>query len=296
MSSSRILWLMPLFLLASCAHSNNGDNYAIEKAENDTNDSVMLNMATAPLSSQKRKIIHTADFTCTVSDVFAATEKLEHIVRASSGIVQESHIINHSSETKRSYYSTDSLRETNTYTTTASLTLRVPANCIDSVVALLPSMCTFIQSRVLKQNDVTHRYIANILKNRSENVSSTHLTIQTARNRDDATRTELYDVYGKERKIDRQIENLDLDDNISFATLTVEFTQPEAVHSQIIINTDHITKTPFVLQSKAAFNSGWELIKSLMILFLKTWPVIVLAGITAYGIKRNRKRLRVTHK
>lgn len=300
MSSKNLLWLLPLFLLASCGNSG-GDYYenspAAVKMENGASDSAAVAAADEPINSPRRKIIHTADFNCKVADVFVATTKLENLVRSVGGIVQESQMNNTSYDTKTSYYTADSLRETKTYTPTATLILRVPSIYIDSVVTAIPGMCTFVDSRLLKQSDVTYKYLSNVLKNQVGNSNATNKAMKLAKKSHDPIEVQEYDNYTQEQKIDRKIENMNMDENINYATLTVSFAQPEQVFVQTIVNPDYIAKTPFSLQCKSALNTGWELIKMFIVWCIKIWPLILVCVAALVIVKRlTRRQLAIVKK
>ncbi len=300
MSSKNLLWLLPLFLLAACG--NSGGNYyesspAAVKLENAATDSVAAAAADEPINSPRRKIIHTADFNCKVADVFVATTKLENLVKSVGGIVQESQMNNNSYDTKTSYYTADSLRQTKTYTPMATLTLRVPSQYLDSVVSALPGMCTFVDSRILKQSDVTYKYLSNVLKNQIGNNNTTKQALKLAKKSYEPIEVQEYDNYTQEQKIDRKIENMNMDENINYATLTVAFAQPEQVFVQTIVNPDYIAKTPFSLQCKSALNTGWELIKMFIVWCMKIWPLILICIATLVFVKRfTRRQLAVAKK
>ncbi|MCD6010551.1 MAG: hypothetical protein K0Q79_413 [Flavipsychrobacter sp.] len=301
MSLKNLLWLLPLVCLAACSggagNSYYDNNPSAAKMESATSDSVAVAAADAPINSPKRKIIHTADFNCKVAEVFTATTKLENLVRSVGGIVQESQMNNTSYDTRTSYYTADSLRETKTYTPTATLTLRVPSQHIDSVVNAIPGMCTFVDSRVLKQSDVTYKYLANVLKNQVGNSNATKQAMKLAKKSHEPIQVQAYDNYTQEQRIDRKIENMNMDENINYATLTVALSQPEQVFVQTIVNPDYIAKTPFSLQCKSALNTGWELIKMFIVLCIRIWPLILVLIATLILVKRfTRRQLAVVKK
>lgn len=297
MLTKKLLWLMPLLVLASCGQSGSGNfesatNRAATEANNSDTSAIVA--ATAPINSPERKVIHTADFNCQVKDVFVATTVLENLVKSVGGIVQESHIDNSAYEKQTSYYTADSLRETATYTTTSRLTLRVPVLFLDSVVNAIPLLSSFIDSRTLKQNDVTYQYLANVLKNQvGTNNNAVTKAMNLAKKSHEPIQVQNYDDSKQEQKIDRKIENLNLSENVAYATLTVAFSQPEQVYMQTIVNTSHLARTPFLLQCKSAMSTGWELILSFVVVLIKIWPVIVI-GLTVLIIYKKSFRRNLT--
>ena len=204
MRSKKLLWLLPLLFTMACGNSSRNENKSATKmidaspvatpasapvpasadraSENEqtgganiATDSVTTGLASTnvassaysnstPLNSPQRKITRTADFKCKVNDVFETSNKLEAMVKALGGVVQESNMQNNYPETRSMNYKPDSLRQIRVFTSSANLVLRVPFQHLDSVIHALPGMVLFIDSRVLAQNDVTYGYLFHKLK------------------------------------------------------------------------------------------------------------------------------------
>ena len=187
MSAKKLLLLLPVLSLMACANGDRGTRYAatanstsVQSEEGSTSPAVPAANTSAIIPGHK--IIRTADLQCKVPNVFNATTRLEQLVRSVGGIVQESQLSNRNTEIKTAYYKPDSLKQLQTYTTTSFITLRVPYMYLDSVVNAIPAMANFIDSRTLKQSDVTYQYLANELKNQSgDNTQTTAQALQLAK-------------------------------------------------------------------------------------------------------------------
>jgi Domain of unknown function (DUF4349) len=275
MSSKRLLWLLPLFSLASCGSADRreyaGAPAPSAKAIVETADSTAVPAANAPINSAARKIILTADFHCKVKNVFVATTKLEQLVKSVGGVVQESHMDNNDIETRTAYYTADSNRQTMTYKTTAQLTLRVPSMHLDSVINAIPGLTSFIDSRTLKQNDVTYKYLTNELKNQ---VGAT--TSARVKKSNNTVAAQVYDDGKTEQKIDRKVENLEMQENVNYATVTVSLSEPEQVIVTTVANTDYLSRPTFGTQCRSALNTGWEFVRVLAVLLIRIWPLLIL--------------------
>ena len=304
MSFKNLLWLLPLITLAACANGSGSNDYS-PKTEAGAPEAVLATDSTAtvaankPITSPERKVIHTADFHCKVQNVFKATTKLEQLVKSVGGIVQDSHIDNSSYDSKTSYYTADSLRQTQTYTTTATLTLRVPVTYLDSIIQAIPGLTSFIDSRTLKQSDITYKYLANELKNEvgdEKNVSAR--AMQLAKKSKDPIDVQEYENNRQEQKINRKMENMQLMDDVTYATVTVAFSQPEQVYIQTIVNPDFFTHPPFALQCKAALYNGWSFVRAFAVAMITIWPVLLLlmAGWIAFMKLRPRHNIAVMKK
>ena len=281
MRSKTILWLVPLALLAACDASDSDNSYRKNALSAGTAAMVADSSAstdnTLSINSPERKVIRTADLRCKVRNVLTATTQLEDLARSAGGIVQESHLENTGPETKTSFYSQDSLRRVQIYTTTATVTLRIPCMMLDSVVNAIPAMTCFIDSRSVKQEDVTYRYMNNELKNKvGDNATTISRSMQLAKKSSEPIAVQQYDDHRQEQKIDRKIENMQLMDNVSYATLTVALSQPEQVFVQTVENADYAARTPLLLQCKAAALAGWDYVMTLAIGLITIWPLLLL--------------------
>ncbi len=290
MSTKKLFWLAPAILAASCAGGgSNYDSYPSPASANESSvqtDST-VNSAGVPLNSPGRKVIRTADFRCKVKNVFTATTNLEHIVKGVGGIVQDSRIENVTSDTHSSYYTEDSLRQTQTYTTTATLTLRVPVQYLDSVLDAIPGMTSFIEARTVKQNDVTYRYMANELKNRvGSDSKATPRAMELAKKSEEPIVVQAYKDDREEKRIDRRLENLQLVDDVTYATVTVALAQPEQVYSQVVIDPSYYNNIPFALKCRQALFSGWSFFKGFFISLINIWPLIILGTIVWIVVRR----------
>ena len=292
MSSKKLLWLLPLCMLAACSQGGRPENDKSVSAatESAKTDSVNVSSVAPPINSPDRKIIHTADFHCMVKDVFTATTKLEQMVKLFGGIVQESHMDNSGYDTRTSYYTTDSLRETRIYTTTSFLTLRVPAANLDSVVNAIPALTTFIDSRTLRQSDVTYQYLANVLKNHGDNNLATDRALQLARKSHEPIEVEEYEDRKRDQNTSRKIENLNLADNVAYATLTVAFSQPQQVFVQTIVNPQYSAGTPFSVQCQAAVANGSAAVRAFAVFLITIWPLLLLLLIAGIIFRKLRNK------
>lgn len=292
MSAKKLLLLLPVIALAACANGSHGNHYeatadstaSTQVADESTASSIPAAKTDAIIPGHK--VIRTADLQCKVPNVFNATTKLEQLVRSVGGIVQESQISNRNTEIKTAYYKPDSLKQLQTYTTTSFITLRVPSIYLDSVVNAIPAMANFIDSRTLKQSDVTYQYLANELKNQSgDNTQTTAQALHLAKKSREPIEVQQYNDSRQEEKIGRKIENMQLMDSVSYATFTVAFSQPGQVYTQIIVNAAYVTATPFMLQCKAALNNGWDIVKAIAVAFLTIWPLLLVAALALLAYK-----------
>ena len=278
MKTIKLCWLLPLACLTACGNAGNHEKY-LAKQESGTQSVTTDSLENASaLGSPDRKIIRTADFTCKVQNVLNTVNELEGIVTAAGGIVQESQVANTAGEVKILQYKPDSLRRAQAYTTTATLTLRVPSARLDSLVRRIPALAVFMDSRTLRQTDVTARSIGNELKTATgTKVYTPQKGVQLARKTEDLVRLQEYEDGKQEKLIDRKVENMLLMDDVRYATITVVLSQAEQVFIQTVIDPEYATREPFATRFMLGINSGWQGVLALFIAIATTWPLILLS-------------------
>ena len=234
--------------------------------------------------SPDRKVIRRADFRCRVKDVFAATTHIENTVKAAGGLIADSKTENEPNDTRTLPYSSDSLRQVQTYTTTAQLTLRIPVQNLDSVLNDIAAQSAFINSRHLQLSDVSLKYLSNELKNRAAQGYANNGRAGMVNDERDAS------------LIDRRIENLDLMDNVRFATLTISLYQPERIDAVMVANTAALMQPGIGQRLRTALGGGWLLVQHFALLLVYVWPLL-LAGIAVLILLKRRKvrRVRLMH-
>ena len=287
------LLLLFTVLLAACGSQEGYQNEstpAATEAVLATADSVSFSSDISDIQSASRKVIRTADFRCRVNDVFSASTSLENTVKSVGGIVEESRINNENNLTQSIYHTADSLKQVQTYTTTACLTLRVPVSSLDSVVKAIPELATFIDRRTLSQQDVTLKYLSNSLKN--EPSGRTTKAMDVAKKSEEIIAADEYLTQKHENTVDRRIANLQLLDETNYATIKVEFFQPERINTQVVINPDYFSKPSYGIQFMLALNNGWQLLREIFLVLISIWPLLFgAAGIVIFYRKYNNKRL-----
>ncbi len=303
------LWLAPILLLAACSGQNRSENYvatdttavatqvptAIAGGDNRRSATAVVNPA-APLNSPDRKIARTADIRCQVANALNATMALERLTKQLGGAMLESALQRTYSQINTTAYKADSLRETKTSVTTATMTIRVPSDQLDTLLQALPALATTVESRTIKQQDLTYSYVANELRNKAAEQANSS-GIAPAPRRSEALETQQYKDAKTDELIDRKINNLQILDNVAYATITVALTEPEAINQRAIPNPDYYAKTPLTIELRNAFVNGWEIMAELALIFISIWPLLLLAAAIWLTIKKTgRFRWRTAHK
>lgn len=277
------LVLIPLFWLTAC---NNSPEAYIKTA-----DSVTLANDVSSLTSGSRKIIRTADIRCRVSNVYDAASKMEDITRSLDGLVADSKMENAITHSETVNYKPDSQKLVRSYTGTAHLTLRVPFFYLDTLMKQIPALSDFIESRNLKQQDVTLAYLSNSMRNEAAGVAPPVVVKKEGSNElVKNPKVTAIDSDKQDVVIDRRVQNLQLLDDANYATIQVELYQPDITDVQIIANPAYTKQVPFFTSVSLALSNGLDFVKALIVVMIQVWPIWVM-GIIVVGVyKAFRKR------
>lgn len=277
-----VLLLLPAALMASCA--NNAESY-IQSA-----DSVLVSNDLTDINSPSRKIIHTADIRCRVGDVYKSVDTLERMVNELGGMIAESTMENTTASFHAVRYSADSLKQVTGYTTTAHLTLRIPNFYLDTVIRKVPMLATFIDTRTMQRRDVTLKYLANAIKNQAAGIAPPAIADKDNGGVKENKAVSSPKALGNDTVINRRIENLQMLDDVNYATLKVDLYQPEKVDVQIVADTDKAASVPFGSRILLALGDGWQLIKGFIIVLLTVWPLWLFVAVILYVLSVMRRR------
>ncbi|HEY9262507.1 DUF4349 domain-containing protein [Chitinophaga sp.] len=290
--------MIPVLGLCACsAHQLSKE----ERAYAATADSTSLSEDINNINSSSRKRVKSADARCRVPSVFQATSKLERLVTSLGGVVVESNLQNESVQHYQLPYSADSIKSIQLYTPTVNLTLKVPVEHLDSVDQSLTAIASFIEHRVIKDQDMTLKYLANAMKNEQHELktgkeekaaarreqaaekrekasagTSVNVTTTTGTESNDA---QLNAVAYQDQKdaavIDRRINNLAILDDVNYSTLTIQLYQPQVTDVQIMLNPAQISRAGFGTELLTAVKSGAEILRNILLFFVQIWPFLI---------------------
>lgn len=287
MRSSSMLWvLIPILTLYACS---NAGNIKFETSTQNKSEAYADSAAAAPSTpSDARKRIKTADLRCRVSDVVSATANIEKLVTSVNGIVVESYLRNEQSSSHEFAYSIDSLKRVTRYIPVATLTLKVPAPYMDTVVRALTASASLISHRMLKDTDVTLEHLRNQLHNKADETPARKVDHTKPEKELDITR---YEDAKKDAVIDRTINNMAIDEKVMYSSITVELFQPEVADIQVVLNPERLSRPPLATAAVVALNRGAEFFRAVLLFFLSVWPAFVFGALGWFvyrklGLKR----------
>ncbi len=283
--------VLSFILFSSCSNRERKDARYAQSSESapSTADTTAMpeEAAIAALNDPARKIIKTASMRCRVANVLTAVTDVEHNVLAAGGMIVQSDTRNEPASLHRLPYGHDSLIQVQAYTTTSSLTLKVPVNALDTLLNAIARDAAFIDNRHLNLDDVTLQYLSNQLKNEAMHNEGTKAQ-QLARRTSDAIDAGECGDQKKQESIDRKIANLGMQEQVVYATLHLELYQPDRVDKVMIPDTDKLMKAPFGLRLRTCLAGGWVLLLDTLLLLIRLWPLL-LAAFAGWMIYKSRK-------
>lgn len=273
---------IPLLALCACQSSVSKEmrDYAA------TADSTSFSNDITKLNSASRKRVKTADVRCRVNNVFAATSGMEQLVTRLGGIVVESSLQNESVQHFNLPYTADSVKRVQLYTPVADLTLKVPVEHLDSVVYALTSNAAYIDHRVVKDQDMTLKYLANALKKEQQELQEEKQAKVTPAKNGTTLDVVQYKDQKTETMIDRQMDNLQINDDVAYSTFTVQLFQSQITDEQIVINPEQLTRAGFGTELLTALRNGADIFRNILLFFIQLWPFLLAAALGWIGYRK----------
>ncbi len=228
------------------------------------------------------KMTKTADMRFRVKDVQQTKQKLSETLRKQGGLVMEFSINSAIKNTEKVKFSADSLKEITSYQTDGYMVARVPAEHLDELTNDIAGMAIFVDNQSLKMEDRSLSYIENRLK--AENRQQAVVQINKVASKKSPNVKSALVI--KDDYVDRKIQNLAIDQQVKYSTITLNFYQDHSVKSIIVAN-DNIYdyKPSFFRRLGLNLADGWMYFKELVLLLSKFWMFIV-AGFTAFLVIR----------
>lgn len=257
--------------------------------------SVISSSAAVQPKNSNRKFVRTADIKFKVKNVAKSTYAIENVTNKFGGFVTytnlESHI-NHKEETR---VSQDSILETTKFTVDNNITIRVPNTKLDTVIKSIAKEIDFLDSRLIKADDVTLQMLSNKLaQKRSES------TEKRIANSIDSKGKKLNQVMEAEETLDtkkeandnKTIENLSLNDQVNFSTLTINLYQRESIKHELYASEKSINnyRPNLGLQIWDSLKTGWFMLETIIAFVIQLWAIFLIVFLGWIGYKKFLKK------
>ena len=224
------------------------------------------------------KMIKTADMRFRVKNVQRTKEDLSKILKSDGGLVMEVSINSSIQNTEKVKFSADSLKEITSYRTDGYMVARIPSDKLDEFTNKVANAAVFVDSQSLKMEDRTLSYLANKMK--SDNAKEAVTQIKKASVKKGANvETSL---YIKDGDVDRKIENINIDNQVRFSTITLNFYQDNTIKTMIVANDNlYDYKPSFFRRLGLNLMDGLNYFKEVFLFLANFWMFYAL-GIAAY--------------
>ena len=231
------------------------------------------------------RFIRTADIKFRVKNVISSTYTIENITSRFGGYVANTHL---SSEIVNQYttkVSEDSSLETMHFVVVNSIVLRIPVRNLDTTLKSLVPLIDFLDYRNVTTNDITLDILANQLQQKRQGKFNQRLSNdidQKGKKLDDVQSAEMSVLSSEEASDNALIENLRLDDQVRYSTITLNIYQHETFRQELVKNEKTISSYEPGLGEKLAnaAEGGWHGLRAILVFLVLIWPLWLAGAIT----------------
>lgn len=292
---SKISLAILIFGIAySCKNASESENanasteYATE--ESDSKSVISSNAAVEPKKTN-RKFIRTADFQYKVKDVAQTTYNIENTTSKIGGFVTFTELkstVNDKSETR---VSQDSILETTKFTVENNITIRVPNTKLDTLLTSFRKEIAFLDFRIIKADDVSLQLLSNKMEQKRS--STTEKRVEKAIDSKGKKLNQIIDAEDnlaskKEANDTKTLENLAMNDQVNFSTVTIKLYQKEEIKNELYASEKNINKyRPHLgLQIWDSLKTGWFMLEGIVAFITQLWALFLIAFLGWIGYKR----------
>ena len=290
-----VLTLLALGLVVACKESvaEETSDYSENVATDST--SVVSSSAAVENKNSNRKFVRTADVKFKVKNVAKSTYAIEDATTKFGGFVTYTNLQSNIHNEDRTKVSQDSTLVTTKYKVDNNITIRVPNTKMDTVIKTIAKQIHFLDYRIIKADDVSLQMLSNELAQKRSNSSEKRLE-----NAIDSKGKKLNQVIKAEETLDAKkeqndatkLQNLSLQDQVNFSTLTLNIYQDESIKQEMVANEKSINayRPNIGLQIWDSIKTGWFMLENIISFLVVLWPFILIGIFGFLGYKRFLKK------
>lgn len=292
------LLLLTLITFGACSHAyeekyNSAQSTDQKSKTPDLTDSLST-METTPITDTINGIgynfIKKAALKCKVNDLLKTTEKIEDIIAFSGGYVTYNDYNSENSYTTEVIHQKDSLLRITHFTPQCTMSARVPTKLLDSVMRKIVALAEYVDTKKLNANNVKLKLMANKLfvKRKLATINQTQLAEKkSAPKFKDKERAIASQSENQELADERQLNNLELIDQVNFSEVNLTLYQDMAVMNKSVVKPNVIKpyKTPFLNRLGEGILNGLTILGEIVIALVNCWGIIALGLALYFGIK-----------
>jgi hypothetical protein len=187
--------------------------------------------------------------------------------------------------------SQDSTLVTTKYKVDNNITIRIPNTKMDTVIKTIAKQIHFLDFRIIKADDVSLQMLSNELAQKRSNSSEKRLE-----NAIDSKGKKLNQIIKAEETLDvkkeqndaSKLQNLSLQDQVNFSTLTLNIYQDESIKQEMVANEKSINayRPNIGLQIWDSIKIGWFMLENIISFLVVLWPFILIGILGFIGYKR----------
>jgi hypothetical protein len=191
--------------------------------------------------------------------------------------------------------SQDSTLVTTKYKVDNNITIRVPNTKMDTVIKTIAKQIHFLDYRIIKADDVSLQMLSNELAQKRSNSSEKRLA-----NAIDSKGKKLNQVVKAEETLDAKkeqndaskLQNLSLQDQVNFSTLTLNIYQNESIKQEMVANEKSINayRPNIGLQIWDSIKTGWFMLENIISFVVVLWPFALIGFLGFLGYKKFLKK------
>ncbi|EJL66559.1 DUF4349 domain-containing protein [Flavobacterium sp. CF136] len=287
--------LVIIALLFSCKKADYASSEETTDYKTSADSTAVSSSAAVEKKDSKQKFIRTADIKFKVKNVVKSTYAIENATQKFGGFVTYTNLQSNIHDQIKTKISQDSTLETTKYTVENNITIRVPNTQLDTVIKTIAKQIDFLDFRVIKADDVSLKLLSNQLSQKRS--TNTEKRVEKAidekgKKINDIMEAENTLANRKEANDNRTIDNLSLQDQINFSTVTLQLYQNETIRQEIMPsekNSDAY-KPNLGIQVLDSLKNGWYILESIFVFIINLWPFILIGFGTFFLYKKYIKK------
>ena len=229
---------------------------------------------------RNRVFLKTAEIKFKVKDVVNSTYNIENICNAQGGFVTYSNLVSTINKKETISTSVDSSVEISNYSVSNSITIRFPNNKLDTVLKDIAANVDYLDSRIIKADDVSLQLLANRLTQKRIKKNAIRLSTAIDNNNKKLVETTAAEdlLLSKEEQSDKsKIENLSLTEQINYSTVNLSIYQNDVTKRTMFANEKAVKRYKPGFGSKMADSLlfGWTILMDILIFFSKFWAIFL---------------------
>jgi hypothetical protein len=286
-----VLTLLALGLVFSCKESAASEDANYEESAATDSTSVVSSSAAVENKNSNRKFVRTADVKFKVKNVAKSTYAIEDATTKFGGFVTYTNLQSNIHSEDRTKVSQDSNLVTTKYKVDNNITIRVPNTKMDTVIKTIAKQIHFLDYRIIKADDVSLQMLSNELAQKRSNSSEKRLE-----NAIDSKGKKLNQIVKAEETLDAKkeqndaskLQNLSLQDQVNFSTLTLNIYQDESIKQEMVANEKSINayRPNIGLQIWDSIKTGWFMLENIISFLVVLWPFVLIGFLGFLGYKK----------